>query len=592
MAVSFDKAAQALNLGIIEQRFREGATLRLSGGQDRQPVIVKFRSAQDAENLPSTNAHFVTDPTKRVRRRVGDRSGDPTKASQGAPQLPKGDAALKMVVEEFQRQDRIGLACKGSLILPMLRIDQLDDCAFYVRRWVPGSLLERVESGTKISSSAELFHIVYDVWTALAFMHQSTLGVPHGNLKLSNILVETPAGGPPRCYLTDLSLLAEAEYEGAKRHDFQMLGLLIWQLCACTPEMLDLDLADSQTREGRWAFLGEYETDWKMIARRLMIPATYRNVEFDAAVKRDEMLSTVCPPGFQITPVPRPGESTQFANPLDHQIDRLEALVETGDWAGAIPQICKLLASAREDNASPAQELALTDALTRAVASIADDDASPEASDALKTAASYSGAASYRLGVALMASDPAAALPILARAIELNFNQASVSLGLLYMNGGNGVTTNPGRAATCFEQAIRDIDSIEARFWLAVLILRKACPGKPEQAIAYLEEVAFAQVPLSVDANVILGQCHAAGHGVPPDFQHAISAFRMAYDQSRTKGKADGFALNNLAVCFMHGLGAEQDAKQALEFLIQAGDTGCRGALQNLNRLQRRLYLD
>ncbi len=592
MAAIYDKAAQTLNLGSIEQRFRDGATLKLSGGQDRQPVIVKFRSVQDAENLPSTNAHFVTDPTRRSRRRMADRSGDPTRSSSATSLPAKGDAALKLVVEEFQRQDRVGLACNGAFILPLIRIDQLDTCAFYVRRWLPASLLERVEARIPIASSAELFHIVHDIWTALAFMQQGALGIPHGNLKLSNVLCDSPADSATRCYLTDLSLLPDAEYEEGKMRDFQMLGHIIWQLCACSPEHVDLGVADAQTREARWTFLGEYETDWKMIARRLMVEGTYRLNDFDAAAKRDEMLSTVCPPGFSLSPIPAPGGTAQPADPLDHQIDRLHAAVEAGEWASAIPQLCKLLQSAHESNASPSQQQALSDALTRAVASISDDDTTEEAQQALKAAASHSGAASYRIGASLMATDPAAALPILARAIELNFNQASVALGQLYMNGGASMLPNPVRAAACFENAIRDIDSVEARFWLAVLMLRKSCPGKPEIAVEMLEHVASAQGPWSVHAHVLLGQCHAVGHGVPLDRQHAVGAFRMACEQSRLTGKADGFALNNLAVCLMHGLGTDQDAKQALEFLVQAGDAGCKGALQNQNRLPRRIYLD
>jgi TPR repeat protein len=73
----------------------------------------------------------------------------------------------------------------------------------------------------------------------------------------------------------------------------------------------------------------------------------------------------------------------------------------------------------------------------------------------------------------------------------------------------------------------------------------------------------------------------------------AYKFFQQAWQESEEAGQPDYNALNNLAVCIANGLGVPNpDIQRALRHLEKAAESGCRGALRNLERMPRRIYLE
>ena len=73
----------------------------------------------------------------------------------------------------------------------------------------------------------------------------------------------------------------------------------------------------------------------------------------------------------------------------------------------------------------------------------------------------------------------------------------------------------------------------------------------------------------------------------------AYKHFQKAWQDSEEEGNPDYDALNNLAVCIANGYGVPSaDIQRALRHIEKSAEGGCRGALRNLERLPRKVYLE
>lgn len=579
MNISYEEAVSHLMLGRVEKRLispSPNAACLVVKRDDGRRCVVKFRSSDQVNMMPQLSSWLTETHTRRTRR------GDMDAEDEFDP--------LAALLEEYSRQDEAARKGEGRYIVPLELINHHEDAAFCVRDWHELSLQQLIDGKARPKSSDELFHMVHNVWTALCFLHQPRLNVPHGNLKPGNVLIDQ-IDNQWLHVLTDMQMCVETDYISAKRLDMQALGMLIAQYCESRTDFKDWQQADSHVSRARWEFLGEKEADWKKLCRQLLTPEHYPD-DYDAEADRHALLRPLRPAGFKLAIVPPPSQvaSTVRSALVSDRLREVKRQLEAGKWLAAIEELCRLEEQCQEgENARQRPEV--LSMLNLAVESVPPISSDPHALDILKKAAQRDcGRACCRLGEHLRQSDPNAARRQFVRAAELGQVHGFVLLGEMYLNGAPGLPPDPHQAAQNFEDAIRLSDLAEAKFHLAKLILRGETLHRVEKAHDYLTAAVEAGVP---GAAGLLGLCYATGHSVPVDMNKAFKLFQQAWQESEEAGQPDYNALNNLAVCIANGLGVPNpDIQRALRHLEKAAEAGCRGALRNLERMPRRIYLE
>lgn len=580
MDISYEEAVSRLNLGKIEKRLHSpqpSAASLVIKRDDGRLSVVKFRTSEQV-NLNSHLSSWVTEThTRRTRR------GNNDTEDQFDP--------LAALLEEFGRQDEAAKKGAGRYVAPIELTGFIEDSAYCARDWHDYSLQQLIEGKVRPRSSDELFYMVHSVWTALCFLHQPRLNVPHGNLKPANVLLDQGEGTSWEYVLTDMQMRAETDYITAKSEDMQALGMLIAQYCESRTDLGDWETADGYVSRARWDFLGENEKDWKRLCRQLLTPAHYEG-DYDPEVDRHAQLRSLRPEGFKLAVVPPPaqvGNTVRSALVAD-RLKQVRKQVEGGEWLAAIEELCRLEEQCQEGE-NTRQRPEVLSVLNLAVDAVPEIDSSPHALSILQRAAQRDCArACYRLGDYARNSDANQARRYLARAAELGMVQGFVLLGEMYLHGAPGMPPDVAAAAANFEDAIRLSDLPEAKFNLAKLILRNETFHRIEKAHDYLTAAIEAAVP---GAACLLGLCFATGHSIPVDMNRAYKLFQQAWQESEEAGAPDYNALNNLAVCIANGYGVPNaDIQRALRHLEKAAEGGCKGAQRNLERLPRRMYLD
>lgn len=580
MDISYEEAVTQLELGTVEKRLHtsqpDAVSLQIKEADGREAVI-KFRSSGQVNTLVHLTTWVTDTHTQRIQR------GDTDAEDSFDP--------LAAILEEYSRQDEAARKGGGQFITPLDRTGHIQDHAYSVREWHAYSLQQLIDGNVRPRSSEELFYLVHNVWTALCFLHQPRLNVPHGNLKPSNVLFDEVSKGTWHHYLTDMQMRSETDYVTEKRNDMQALGMLIVQYCESKAHFNDWTEADECARSARWEYLGEHQAGWKRLARQLLTPEHYTD-DYDPEVDRHQQLRPFRPKGYQLSVVPPPQQvgATVRSSLVTDRLRQVRKQIESGEWVAAVEELCRLEEQCREgENAKQRPEV--LSVMTLAVDTIPGVDQSPHALATLQRAAQAGSAlAAYRLGDYHRQTDASAARRYLAHAAELGMVQAFVLLGEMYLDGAPGLPPDVSEAARNFEDAIRLNELPEAKFRLAILILRGDTFHRQEKAIEYLNDAQEAKVP---GATGMLGLCYATGLAVSQDMPRAYKLFQQAWQESEDIQKPDYTALNNLAVCIAHGFGVPNaDLPRALRQIERAAEGGCRGAQRNLERLPRRIFLE
>jgi uncharacterized protein len=78
------------------------------------------------------------------------------------------------------------------------------------------------------------------------------------------------------------------------------------------------------------------------------------------------------------------------------------------------------------------------------------------------------------------------------------------------------------------------------------------------------------------EAQLVLGNCYAAGDGVPQDYVEAAKWWRKAAEQN------DAQAQFNLGTCYQYGTGVEMDVEEGAKWYRKAAEAGDVNAQLNL----------
>ena len=581
MDISYEEAVSQLKLGRAEKRLHTTVPSSVSlmvKRDDGRRCVVKFRSSGQVDSMPHLTSWLTDTHTRRTRR------GDADVEDKFDP--------VAALLEEFSRQDEASCKAEGRYIVPVEKTGFIDDTAWCLRDWHEHSLQQLIDGKVRPRDSDDLFHLVNNVWTALCFLHQQKLNQPHGNLKPANVLIDTGPDGQWQHVLTDMQMCIETDYIEIKKQDMQSLGMLVVQYCESRSDFREWEQADSFVSRARWEFLGEKEAEWKKLCRQLLTPQHYPP-NYDAEADRHVLLRSLRPAGFRMDVVPPPVQASTTVRSVlvADRMRQVKRQIEAGQWLAAIEELCRLEEQCRGGGENASQRSEVLSLLNLAIEIVPPVDAEPHVLATLQKAAQHDcGRACCRLGEHLRKTDSNAARRQFVRAAELGNVQGFVLLGEMYLNGAPGLPPDLHSAAQNFEDAIRLSDLAEAKFHLAKLILRGETLHRLEKAHDYLVAATEATIP---GAAGLLGLCYATGHAAPVDMNRAYKLFQQAWQESEEAGKPDYNALNNLAVCVANGYGVPNaDIMRALRHFEKAAEGGNKGALRNLERMPRRIYLD
>ena len=121
---------------------------------------------------------------------------------------PKSAAPAEKVVDNSARIANLQLnwlIAEQSLhqFFPrIIEVGEIDGMPYLIRERQPQSLAALVRARVA-PNSAMLYQIAAGIWTSLCFLHQPDINIPHGNLKLSNVLIGTGPVQDAAIYLSD-----------------------------------------------------------------------------------------------------------------------------------------------------------------------------------------------------------------------------------------------------------------------------------------------------------------------------------------------------------------------------------------------------
>ncbi|MCC8181132.1 MAG: SEL1-like repeat protein, partial [Planctomycetes bacterium] len=170
----------------------------------------------------------------------------------------------------------------------------------------------------------------------------------------------------------------------------------------------------------------------------------------------------------------------------------------------------------------------------------------------------------YRTGT-YVSADPAASLRWLELAAEHNYPEAQYDLARQYADGGM-VEKNMELAVQWYNRAAQN-GHADAQINLGVLLLEgsNGVGADPQQAAALFMLAAEQGVAV---AQYNLGICYMDGKGVRTNPEQAVHWFRLAAEQGEPSAEAA------LANAYQNGIGVEPDPAEALIWYRRAADRG------------------
>ncbi|MDB6079291.1 MAG: Protein kinase domain [Akkermansiaceae bacterium] len=468
----------------------------------------------------------------------------------------------------------------------ILEVGEIDQFPYLLREHHPQSLTALARTRV-VPNPAMLHQIIAGAWTSLCFLHQPEVNTPHGNLKLSNILIGKGPIQEAEIFLTDTIETPETARKVRKQDDFRALGLILYQMA--TSDTSQLSFVDALVRAdgADWSALGKEGAVWKELAVKLLDEASYR--DFNAVAARQAWLDPVRPKKARVIPIPLPlpaapagptlGGDARAKPPQEIAAD-IDALIQAGDLLGGLRAAAKALTGmtspdpdlfGRLDYCSahlPQEALTHSDTLL-----------------VLEEAANLGSApAASRLGQALLSKDADEAFSWLKMAVDRGATEALPALCKLLESGTPSHPPEPAQALACMEK-LREIQpGEETDYLLAAMILRGKIGRAANEAVRLLDSLHERGHYKSSD---LLAQCHATGTGTEISEKKAYNLFVEAWGRSKTSNEHYYTASNNLGVCFALGFGISKDTESAKHYFRQGALNKHKPSEDNLERLKQ-----
>lgn len=466
----------------------------------------------------------------------------------------------------------------------IVEVGEIDGMPYLLRERQPQSLAALARARVS-PNSAMLHQIASGIWTALCFLHQPDVNIPHGNLKLSNVLIGPGPVHEAAILLSDASETPETERKRLKQEDFRALGTIIYQIACSSPATIGPVDALVRADSADWSALGREAAAWKQLAIRLLDEGSYSS--FNPAAARQDWLDPVRPKKSKLVTVPLPAPAPPAgplvggeakAKPPGEICAEIDAELTAGKITTALSLATKALA--KQPEASPE----ILSRIDYCVAQIPEADlAHSETLILLEEAANLGSLpAISRLGLALVKIDPDEALTWLESAASRGDADVLPILARLYEDGTSRHSSNPAKAAATMNQWREARPDVRTDYLYAAMILRGKIGVPAGEAIRLLENCHDRGHYRSSD---LLAQCLATGIAGTIDEKKAYALFVEAWNRSKAANEHYHTASNNLGVCFASGFGVGKDLETAKHYFRQGAIAKHAPSEENLNRL-------
>lgn len=580
-----------LSLGYDPQEFLRNSSstsdLSVQARSAQHGEVVVCFSAAGSSNVPVSKA-FETQRWNTARY-----STYSTVAHSAASSANVNDDSDELLMQEIALRWSMGVMAGGAHVNPVIEFGHSGKYIYQVRPYYPLTLYHLIEKQVSPNHGV-LFHIVEQVWAALAFLHQIAVNQPHGAVSIHNVGFSSNRIVDAKVVLLDLQETAETRRAELKRRDFQDLGMLVYQLAGSLDQPVDAVDAALRCPNASWTQLGNQEKAWKTLTQRLLEADSFP-LGYDLAGAREQLLAPLLPGKTAYTVVAKPRQMDAEApyrqdtrehvpeakTAVDYQ-DEIERLIGVNDYLDAVRLVLRI-----PDDFQPREQVVAWGDL---LADQAADDLSGNTEflcgmEAL--AKSGCQRAGLRLGKCLTKTDPAEALSWLGAAADAGIAESYFFIAGIYEQGGEGVPEDCARALEFYQASLDHYNSEDwdVYYRMAAMILReKALSDKLPLAIQLLER---AHANRHYRATDLLAQCYAQGLGIEADEKKAFQLFADSWNRSKKSNENYYTASNNLGVCFAIGFGIRKDPAMARHYFKQGEIAGHEASKKNLHALMQ-----
>lgn len=488
------------------------------------------------------------------------------------------------LVQDIQTNWLMGELSHHRFFPKVVEVGEIDGMPYLLRQRLPQSLAALVRARV-IPNSAMLYQIVSGIWTALCFLHQPEVNLPHGNLKLQNVLIGAGPVHEADVFLCDAVETAETARKQLKQEDFRALGTILYQLATASYAHVSSIDALVRADSADWTALGKEGQAWKQLCIRLLEEGSYTN--FNAFAAREEWLAPVKPKKAHLPAIPPPAPPNPSGPVVGGQAQSkpINEICLEVDEAIAAGKISEALSTATK--AMTGQPEISPDLLSRIDYCVSQLDASvPLTSEMLillEEAANFGSLeAISRLGSELFGIEPDEALEWLEKAVARGDIGSMPYLARLYESGTPGHPAAPDKAATVMRQWREAHPDVTTDYLFAAMILRGNIGLSPQEAVSVLQSCHDRGHYQSTD---LLAQCLATGVSSAIEEKKSYALFVEAWNRSKAAGKPYFTASNNLGVCFASGFGVGKDLETAKHYFRQGALAKHGPSEENLSRL-------
>lgn len=468
----------------------------------------------------------------------------------------------------------------------IVEVGEIDGTPYLLRDRLPQSVAALAKARVA-PNPAMLWQIASGVWNALCFLHQPDVNIPHGNLKLANVLIGAGPVTDAPVFLSDAAETAETERKRLKQDDFRALGSIIYQLACSSPASISLVDALVRADSADWSALGKEGAAWKALAIRLLDEGSYAS--FNPAAARQDWLDPVRPKKAKLVTIPLPAPAAPAgplvggeakAKPPGEICEEIDAELQSGKLIPALALATRALAKQPE----PSPEI--LSRIDYCAANLPESDlANSETLILLEEAANLGSLpAISRLGLALVKIDPDEALTWLENASGRGDTDVLPVLARLYEDGAPRHPANPSKASATMKQWREARPDLRGDYLYAAMILRGKIGVPATEALRLLEGCHERGDYRSTD---LLAQCLATGIAGTIDEKKAYALFVEAWNRSKAVNEHYHTASNNLGVCFASGFGVGKDMETAKHYFRQGAIAKHAPSEENLNRLNQ-----
>lgn len=500
----------------------------------------------------------------------------------GESQEPVVDNSTQ--VQNIQTNWLIGELSQHRFFPRIIEVGEIEGMSYLLRQRMPqnltGMALTRV-----IPSGAMLYQIISGIWTALCFLHQPEVNLPHGNLKLQNVLLGAGPVHEADIFLCDAVETSETARKQLKQEDFRALGVILYQVATASPTAISTIDALVRADAADWSTFGKEAQAWRQLCVRLLEEGSYTS--FNALAAREEWLAPVRPRKTQLISIPAPAPANPSGPAVGGQakpkaIDEIclevDGAIAEGKIEVALSTATKALASRSE--AAPE----LLSRIDYCAAQLPNGEPlSSELLILLEEAANLGSLpAITRLGTELLTVDPDEAYGWLESAVSRGDLAAIPHLARLYETGTPNHPPSPEKAVATMNKWREEHPDIGTDYLFAAMILRGKIGLPGSDAIRLLQSCHEQGHYQSTD---LLAQCLATGISSAIDEKKAYTFFVEAWNRSKAASKPYFTASNNLGVCFASGFGVGKDMETAKHYFRQGALAKHAPSEENLNRL-------